>query len=283
LYWCSGLNNQTTKQQKWQNEFLQQKFLCITLKKIVGLLLKARFTLSPAICQIIPEVKKKKHSFNLTLHQLTRVKFSRCKNKILATVLTCPHFQTNTYYSKRYFKKPNIKSRPFVDCSLHCINPIFFQTNSNLTNLILQTFTIKRTKQEIIHDLAGQDATEDYDDVGHSEEAHEILKKYYIGELDKSAPVPSGGSSSAATASSSSSASSTTPAPSQTTAPPKVVVEQPKTYTPTPAPYKASTPIETVKSQPPSSSEDNTGMMIAAGLVVAAVAAGFFFFRKSKE
>ncbi|EDO16237.1 hypothetical protein Kpol_505p14 [Vanderwaltozyma polyspora DSM 70294] len=43
---------------------------------------------------------------------------------------------------------------------------------------------------EIILDLAGQDATESFEDIGHSDEALKILKKLYIGDLDKtSKPV----------------------------------------------------------------------------------------------
>lgn len=38
---------------------------------------------------------------------------------------------------------------------------------------------------EIVMDLAGQDATEDYDDVGHSEEADGMLVDYYVGDLNQ--------------------------------------------------------------------------------------------------
>ena len=36
---------------------------------------------------------------------------------------------------------------------------------------------------EIITDLAGMDSTEDFEDVGHSEEAYDQLKDYYIGDV----------------------------------------------------------------------------------------------------
>eukprot|EP00204_Picochlorum_oklahomense_P003424 CAMPEP_0118804750 /NCGR_PEP_ID=MMETSP1161-20130426/24309_1 /TAXON_ID=249345 /ORGANISM="Picochlorum oklahomensis, Strain CCMP2329" /LENGTH=141 /DNA_ID=CAMNT_0006733557 /DNA_START=27 /DNA_END=448 /DNA_ORIENTATION=- len=37
---------------------------------------------------------------------------------------------------------------------------------------------------EIITDLAGQDCTEDFEDVGHSQEAYDQLEDYYIGDVD---------------------------------------------------------------------------------------------------
>ncbi|EGW29974.1 uncharacterized protein SPAPADRAFT_63600 [Spathaspora passalidarum NRRL Y-27907] len=42
--------------------------------------------------------------------------------------------------------------------------------------------------EEVILDVAGGDATEAFDDIGHSDEAHEILKKLYIGDLKGAAP-----------------------------------------------------------------------------------------------
>lgn len=43
---------------------------------------------------------------------------------------------------------------------------------------------------EIVTDVGGQDASEDYDDVGHSDEAHDILKEYYIGDLNSDSEDP---------------------------------------------------------------------------------------------
>lgn len=37
--------------------------------------------------------------------------------------------------------------------------------------------------EEVILDLAGQDCTEAFDDIGHSDEATEILKKLYLGDV----------------------------------------------------------------------------------------------------
>ena len=42
---------------------------------------------------------------------------------------------------------------------------------------------------EIILDLAGKDATEDFEDTGHSPAARETLKKFYVGEAEGAAPV----------------------------------------------------------------------------------------------
>ncbi|KAF9896348.1 hypothetical protein BX616_007645, partial [Lobosporangium transversale] len=36
--------------------------------------------------------------------------------------------------------------------------------------------------EEVMFDEAGKDATESFEDVGHSEEARELLQKMYIGE-----------------------------------------------------------------------------------------------------
>ncbi|RLV89994.1 Cytochrome b5 [Spathaspora sp. JA1] len=43
--------------------------------------------------------------------------------------------------------------------------------------------------EEVILDVAGGDCTEAFDDIGHSDEAHEILKKLYIGNLKGAAPT----------------------------------------------------------------------------------------------
>ena len=37
---------------------------------------------------------------------------------------------------------------------------------------------------------AGKDATDDFEDVGHSDDAKEIMAKYYIGEIDSSTIPP---------------------------------------------------------------------------------------------
>jgi len=35
----------------------------------------------------------------------------------------------------------------------------------------------------------GRDATEDFEDAGHSKTARELMEKYYIGEFDTSSPI----------------------------------------------------------------------------------------------
>ncbi|KAK6526929.1 hypothetical protein TWF281_010125 [Arthrobotrys megalospora] len=44
--------------------------------------------------------------------------------------------------------------------------------------------------EEVMLDVAGQDGTEAFEDVGHSDEAREILSKYLIGNLKRSATDP---------------------------------------------------------------------------------------------
>ncbi|KAF3936776.1 hypothetical protein ABW19_dt0203016 [Dactylella cylindrospora] len=39
--------------------------------------------------------------------------------------------------------------------------------------------------EEVMMDVAGQDGTEAFEDIGHSDEAREILEKYYVGELKR--------------------------------------------------------------------------------------------------
>ncbi|KAI8063160.1 cytochrome b5 [Gongronella butleri] len=43
--------------------------------------------------------------------------------------------------------------------------------------------------EEVLLDEAGKDATESFEDIGHSDEAREILSKYLIGELDAASRV----------------------------------------------------------------------------------------------
>lgn len=35
-----------------------------------------------------------------------------------------------------------------------------------------------------LRDFAGKDATNDFEDIGHSDDARETMKKYYIGDID---------------------------------------------------------------------------------------------------
>ncbi|XVF33108.1 hypothetical protein REPUB_Repub17cG0140000 [Reevesia pubescens] len=44
---------------------------------------------------------------------------------------------------------------------------------------------------EVLLAASGKDATEDFEDVGHSDDAKEIMEKYYIGEVDSTTvPAP---------------------------------------------------------------------------------------------
>lgn len=40
--------------------------------------------------------------------------------------------------------------------------------------------------EEVLTGVAGQDATTEFEDVGHSDDAVDILEKYYVGDLDPS-------------------------------------------------------------------------------------------------
>ncbi|RVD86451.1 uncharacterized protein DFL_004725 [Arthrobotrys flagrans] len=62
--------------------------------------------------------------------------------------------------------------------------------------------------EEVMLDVAGQDGTEAFEDVGHSDEAREILSKYLIGNLKRSESDPKPVTISRAAASSSGDSSS---------------------------------------------------------------------------
>lgn len=53
-----------------------------------------------------------------------------------------------------------------------------------LTCLCFVVDFIRRGGDEVLVDVAGQEATEAYDDAGHSDEADKILAKYLVGKLD---------------------------------------------------------------------------------------------------
>lgn len=63
--------------------------------------------------------------------------------------------------------------------------------DSKLTRFILHDKVYDVTKflnehpggEEVLLDHKGVDASEDFDDVGHSTDAHELMKKYLIGEI----------------------------------------------------------------------------------------------------
>ncbi|KAJ1722352.1 Cytochrome b5 isoform E [Coemansia erecta] len=43
--------------------------------------------------------------------------------------------------------------------------------------------------EEVILENAGLDATEAFEDIGHSEDARDMLKDYFVGNLEGSAPI----------------------------------------------------------------------------------------------
>jgi len=109
---------------------------------------------------------------------------------------------------------------------------------------------------EIVSDLAGQDATADYDDVGHTQEAHEILEKFLIGHVKPGVPVSGGAPS--------------TPAPT--------VAQKKEEVKPTPIVAKP-TVSEPTKPKAPVPEEDNTMILVVGA--VAVIAAGFLLYKRT--
>jgi len=112
---------------------------------------------------------------------------------------------------------------------------------------------------EIVTDLAGQDATTDYDDVGHTQEAHEILEKFVIGTFKVGA-------------------SSTPSVPKKEEAPKAAAAptSAPKPVVPKPVQVSQPKPKQ-------ASSEDDSSMMLFAGAALAAVAVGLMLYRRSMK
>jgi len=70
--------------------------------------------------------------------------------------------------------------------------------------------------EEVLLDSGGKEATTNFEDVGHSDDARELLKKYYVGEYDMPTPAKKAEQK---TAPSSTSASNTTPSPQESSFP----------------------------------------------------------------
>lgn len=116
---------------------------------------------------------------------------------------------------------------------------------------------------DIVTELAGKDSTEDYNDVGHTGDADEILATLQIGVLSTSAPAPSQQAAAAKPV------AAAAPAP----APAKPVAAA------APAQTKAPSQAPKPKAQP----EADNSMLILGGAAVALAAAAFFLLKKSKE
>jgi len=112
---------------------------------------------------------------------------------------------------------------------------------------------------EIVTDLAGQDASADYDDVGHTQEAHDILEKFVIGTLQAGAPAPA--------------AAASTPA-KEAPKPAPVAAAAPV------APKPAAAPVSKPKQAAP---QEDSSMTIIAGVAIAAIAAGLLIYRRSAK
>ena len=62
---------------------------------------------------------------------------------------------------------------------------IFFRQRLKLIFLIDFEFTKHPGGEEILIEHAGQDATEPFEDVGHSSDSREMMAEYLIGELNE--------------------------------------------------------------------------------------------------
>lgn len=79
---------------------------------------------------------------------------------------------------KSCFQQPVMlwNSFPLLDCTKFMITEALIRAFSRFLLIFLRNF-------------AGKDATNDFEDVGHSDSAREMMDKYYIGEIDR-ATVP---------------------------------------------------------------------------------------------
>ncbi|KAK4508855.1 uncharacterized protein ATC70_013478 [Mucor velutinosus] len=80
--------------------------------------------------------------------------------------------KTSTIYSLDDVSKHNTKNDLWM--TIH--NKVY-----NITEFVLE----HPGGEEVLLDEAGKDATEAFEDIGHSDEAREILEKYLIGTLDE--------------------------------------------------------------------------------------------------
>lgn len=61
---------------------------------------------------------------------------------------------------------------------------IFYLCCGSTTLLIVNIFLQHPGGEEVLLDEGAKDATGAFDDVGHSEDARDMLKKYYVGDVD---------------------------------------------------------------------------------------------------
>lgn len=119
---------------------------------------------------------------------------------------------------------------------------------------------------EIITDLAGQDSTEDFEDVGHSEEAYDQLVDYYIGDVG-GAKVGSSGEAAPA--------KSAEPIAEEETKPPQVLEKRPEIFEE--PQVRPSKPLKQPKKQ-----EEGSNMLLVGAGVAGLVAVGYFLLKKKK-
>jgi cytochrome b involved in lipid metabolism len=49
---------------------------------------------------------------------------------------------------------------------------------------IIQVLDINKGGEEVLIELAGKDATDAFEEIGHSPDSRELLKKFYVGDVD---------------------------------------------------------------------------------------------------
>jgi Cytochrome b5-like Heme/Steroid binding domain len=76
--------------------------------------------------------------------------------------------------------------RQHPDSQLRTTNANYpYQAISLITSLADRPYVIYRGGEEVLLDVGGQDATEAFEDVGHSDEAREILDGLKVGKLKR--------------------------------------------------------------------------------------------------
>lgn len=74
--------------------------------------------------------------------------------------------------------------KEFLNDVCPTINGCLFSTLLLITYLFFYYFSLQHPGgEEVLLEQAGKDATEEFEDVGHSSDAREVMQKYKIGEL----------------------------------------------------------------------------------------------------
>ena len=127
---------------------------------------------------------------------------------------------------------------------------------------------------EIITDLAGQDSTEDFDDVGHSEEAYAQLVDFYIGDVG-GVKVGSSGDAGVQKGEEIPAAKAASPLDEEDAKPPQVLEKRPEIFEE--PRIRSSKPLK----QPKRKEEGSNMLLVGAG-VAGLLTVGYFLLKKKK-